>query len=87
VAARAREEETLSEPESSGDDEEEDEGEEGGERTPPPPRLLFTPLKTSPRLETFLANKRGSLLVRTGQNSPKRELMHLPVHRHSLVLC
>jgi hypothetical protein len=59
VAARAWEEETLSEPESSGDDEEEDEGEEEGEITPPPPPAPLHPPKDFPSLGDLFSQQAG----------------------------
>jgi hypothetical protein len=64
-------------------DEEEDEDEEEGEISP---SLPSSPLKTSPRLATILANKRSSLLACARQNALGRELGHLLPHRHSPIL-
>jgi hypothetical protein len=48
---------------------------------------LLHPLKSSPCLATFSANKRGSPLARAEQNALEQEPEHLSAHRHSLVLC
>jgi hypothetical protein len=83
AAVRARWEETPFEPDSSGDcDEEDNEDKEEGEITPSP---SLHALKTSPRLVTSLASKRGSLLACARQNTPRWELGHRPSCHHRSV--
>jgi hypothetical protein len=48
--------------------------------------ITLRPLKSSPRLATFSANKRGSSLARVGRNTLGRDPGHLSTHRHSSTL-
>jgi hypothetical protein len=81
AAARARGEDTRSEPESlGGDDEEED---EVGRRRKQLHLPILCLLRTFPRLVTSSADKRGSLPVWASQNGPKWEPCHRLAHRRS----
>jgi hypothetical protein len=84
VVARARGEDTPSEPESlGGDDEEEDEDEEEGEVTPLPHSSLPEDL---PSLGASSASKWGSPSACASQNSLRQRLGHRPAHHRSPAL-